>query len=219
MSVVLLVRHGQASFGTHDYDRLSEHGRAQSRVLGAELSRRGLKPERIITGTMARQRATAREAIDAASWATAAIADPGWDEFDAESLLLADPQRLPDAGAGTDPRTFQRLLERASTRWASGEHEGDYPETFVAFTRRIDAALGRAVDGVESGGNVVVFSSAGAIAWVATRLIDGGFPQWLALNRVAVNTGVTKVVRGRSGMSLVGFNDHGHLTGDAITYR
>ena len=34
MPIVYLVRHAQASFGTENYDRLSERGRRQSRWLG-----------------------------------------------------------------------------------------------------------------------------------------------------------------------------------------
>jgi len=37
MGVVLLVRHGQASFGADDYDVLSETGIEQSRMLGRAL--------------------------------------------------------------------------------------------------------------------------------------------------------------------------------------
>ncbi|MFC6707143.1 histidine phosphatase family protein [Flexivirga alba] len=218
MSVVLLVRHGQASFGTHDYDRLSSRGVEQSWTLGAALSSRGLIPDRVITGAMTRQRQTAGAAARSAGWTTSAVVDPQWNEFDTGSLLAADPEAAHPDGL-TDPRTFQRLLERASARWASGIHDEDYPETFGHFTARVDSALSAAVDGIGAGQTVVVFSSAGAIAWVAARLLDGGFPQWLALNRVAVNSGVTKLVVGRSGTSLIGFNDHCHLDDSAVTYR
>ena len=34
MSVLLLVRHGQASWGSADYDVLSDRGHEQSRLLG-----------------------------------------------------------------------------------------------------------------------------------------------------------------------------------------
>ena len=38
MGVLLLVRHGQASLGTADYDRLSDIGRRQAQVTGARLA-------------------------------------------------------------------------------------------------------------------------------------------------------------------------------------
>ena len=40
------------------------------------------------------------------------------------------------------------------------------------------------------------------------------------LNPVTVNTAITKVVSGRSGLTLVSYNEHGHLDGtDMLSYR
>ena len=50
MSVILLVRHGQASFGAADYDNLSPTGHEQSRVLGAALAARGVSPDLVVAG-------------------------------------------------------------------------------------------------------------------------------------------------------------------------
>ena len=38
MGVLLLLRHGQGSMGTADYDRLSELGGEQARLAGARLA-------------------------------------------------------------------------------------------------------------------------------------------------------------------------------------
>lgn len=51
------------------------------------------------------------------------------------------------------------------------------------------------------------------------RCSGGDFDQWMALNRVTINTGITKIVSGRKGPSLVSFNDHGHLPPADVTYR
>ena len=44
---------------------------------------------------------------------------------------------------------------------------------------------------------------------------------WGALNRVAVNTAVTKVISGRRGLTLSTYNEHAHVEGDSrlLTYR
>jgi broad specificity phosphatase PhoE len=44
VGVILLVRHGQASFGGADYDVLSPSGERQARRLGAALAARGVQP-------------------------------------------------------------------------------------------------------------------------------------------------------------------------------
>lgn len=200
-----------------DYDRLSTRGKDQSQALGTHLLAAGTTPTRVVSGNMKRQRQTAQRLIEAAGWDTTAVVDPGWDEFDATDLLNAYPEE--DPSAKTDSRAFQRLLEKASARWASNNHDADYLESFSAFTQRIDTALDDAVEGLGSGRDAVVVSSSGAIAWAAARLVNGGFPQWLALNRVTVNSGVTKIVTGSSGKTMVTFNDHGHLPRSWVTYR
>jgi len=54
-----LVRHGQASFGEEDYDRLSRLGMEQSRVPGTHCARTGLRFDAVYSGEMKRQRDTA----------------------------------------------------------------------------------------------------------------------------------------------------------------
>ena len=57
--VVLLVRHGQASFGADDYDVLSDLGREQAQLAAGEVARRGLRDPVLVCGSLRRQRDTA----------------------------------------------------------------------------------------------------------------------------------------------------------------
>ena len=58
MSTLHLVRHGQASFGADDYDRLSDLGWHQSRRLGEYWRGKGQQFDRVIVGTLRRQNET-----------------------------------------------------------------------------------------------------------------------------------------------------------------
>ncbi len=58
MSVLYLIRHGQASAGSGDYDRLSSLGEDQSRALGELWAGRGLTFDRVFVGPLRRQRQT-----------------------------------------------------------------------------------------------------------------------------------------------------------------
>jgi broad specificity phosphatase PhoE len=69
-----LVRHGQASFGAADYDRLSDRGEAQARALGVRWAAE--PPAAIYTGPMRRQRDTARLARAAATEAGRELPEP-----------------------------------------------------------------------------------------------------------------------------------------------
>ncbi|HQR28584.1 MAG TPA: phosphoglycerate mutase family protein, partial [Nocardioides sp.] len=102
MGVLVLVRHGQASFGADDYDVLSPSGWLQSRVLGRWLAERDLRPDVVLHGRMRRQRETAQGLAEAAGWALTPEEDPGWDEFDHLGVVAAyaAPDAVPAGGSG-----------------------------------------------------------------------------------------------------------------------
>ena len=52
MSELYLVRHGQASFGADNYDKLSPLGHKQSYVLGQYFKNKKIAFDRIITGDL-----------------------------------------------------------------------------------------------------------------------------------------------------------------------
>ena len=54
MGILLLVRHGQASWGAENYDQLSEIGWEQGRILGRALAERGIQPDLVVSGGMQR---------------------------------------------------------------------------------------------------------------------------------------------------------------------
>ena len=100
-------------------------------------------------------------------------------------------------------------------RWTSGGHDADYAETFPEFRARVAAAL----RDLAEVGTAVVVSSGGPISAVATDLLDADLPTYTRLTAVVVNASVTKVVTGRSGTTLVSFNEHAHLSPELVTYR
>jgi phosphohistidine phosphatase SixA len=58
MSTLILVRHGQASFGASDYDRLSETGVRQSELPGIYWAGRGPSFDAAYSGAQQRQQQT-----------------------------------------------------------------------------------------------------------------------------------------------------------------
>lgn len=215
MGVVILVRHGQASFGADDYDVLSETGWEQGRLVGDWLKGRGVAPTAVVRGTMRRHRETA----EAAGWGEAVV-DPGWDEFDHLSVVAA----YPEAPEGPlDRREFQRVFELATARWTSGE--GEYAEPWAAFRARVTRALTEACEQAGPGGTTVVVTSGGPIAIAAAALSDPDADDatfarlWGRFNTTLVNSSFTRVVVGSTGARLLTYNEHPHLEGEHLTYR
>lgn len=227
MPTILLVRHGQGSFGGADYDVLSALGTEQAAVAAAELRDRSAAIERIVTGDLRRQRETATPS--AAALGLAPVIDPRWDEYRMDEILAAHSasavrmSRTPgDARPPISSEEFQTLLEDALADWIAAGPASAAPETWPAFDDRVDAALSELAGTLSPGRTAVAFTSGGVIGALCARLLGLGPEAMLTFNRVAVNGAITKVVTGRRGATLVSFNEHAHLerTGRSlITYR
>ena len=221
MGLLLLVRHGQASFGAEDYDVLSENGVEQSRRLGEALAAQGFSPSVVLHGAMRRQRDTAQAMVDAAGWEAPLETDQRWDEFAHLGVLAAY-----SAGSDhTDGRSFQEQFELATQRWASAEHDDEYDETYAAFLERVRDGLGHATGLSGPGSSALVVTSGGAIAAACAALVVGNedpamlSPVWHRLNTVLANASVTRVLVGSSGPRLLTYNEHSYLGPELVTYR
>lgn len=234
MRLIYLVRHGQASFGKRDYDALSDLGHEQSRLLGRALAVREIVPDVVIRGELRRHRETADGILagmaDVGNTSSIPVeVDAGWDEFDFEHVVQVHKPMyrsravmLADLVRSRAPREkFQAIFEDATARWTSGESDHSYRESFPAFAGRIQAALLAAAAQTPEKGTAVVVTSGGPIGLAVSHLLAGDASLWVPLNKVAVNSAVTKVINGRNGLTLSSYNDHSHVEHDRrlLTYR
>ncbi len=220
MGQILLVRHGQASFGADDYDVLSAVGHQQAAVTGQALTE--LTPGLIRHGSLRRQRDSCAGVVAGAGWTLPVTIDPRWDELDGEAIVaLATPSSVPVADAGRDPRGYQTVFENAIDRWRSGEHDDDYAETWPDFRARCLAAFADVADDLVRADQdtAIVVTSGGPIAVICDELLGSGGDAYRKLARVVVNASVTRIVAGRGGLHLMTFNEHAHLSGELRTSR
>ncbi|WP_326837561.1 histidine phosphatase family protein [Amycolatopsis rhabdoformis] len=223
MGILLLVRHGQASFGAADYDRLSTAGHHQARRAGAALAAAGLVPTRIVQGTLRRHRETTAAITEGGGWHHAATDDADWNEFDHLAVLRTAGYDLETL---TDRRTFQAAFDKAVALWHA-DHGGPWPERWPGFAARTTGALARAAATAGPGEVVLVVSSAGPIAAACAADLESAAEQWHLLdaerwrrfNTVLVNTSLTRILVGTAGPRLLTFNEHQHLTATEVTYR
>jgi broad specificity phosphatase PhoE len=219
MPVVHLIRHGQASFGAADYDVLSDVGHQQAKLLADALVRRGVRPDRMIAGSLRRQQETAATCADAAGWELPVDTDPRLNEYD-HIALIRDPVPLP----GPEPEVghaFQASIDAALLDWIDSPRTGSDGRTFAQWRDDALAAVREFVGSLERGATGLVFTSGGVLSTVAADLLGLGPKGFVGLSRVTVNTGITKIVSGPAGITLISFNDHAHLEGpaDLLTYR
>lgn len=236
MGQILLVRHGQASFGAADYDQLSAHGVEQSRLLGRWLAACKVAPGQVVTGSLKRHRQTAEACLGELPGAPGADgwrSDPGFDEYDHVEVLAKHAPQLTDPIAAKDAlaneadakKTFQKIFAQAMARWMGGHHDADYRESWPAFRARCVSAALRIVDGAGASQNVIVFTSGGPIAAICQELLGIPNDRAAMVNFSLANSSVTRLLfSGKDGrISLSYLNNFAHLeqTGEAhaITYR
>jgi broad specificity phosphatase PhoE len=243
VSTLLLIRHGQASYGAADYDHLSPLGKRQASVLGTSLARAGQRIDAIYAGPLRRQIDTADELRRAAGDAgmemppVAVLDDLA--EYPAFQLLYkllprfaaADPDLAPLASGTADGR--HELLDRAFAHVMGAWHRGEISaadhdglETFDGFVARIQRGLDTVIRNHGGGQHIALVTSGGPIS-VAVKIALGLAPEaTMNLGRAIRNASVTEVrwrSRGFSwapgNFSLYGFNHVHHLSNDLVTYR
>jgi broad specificity phosphatase PhoE len=230
MAKLLLIRHGQASYGQVDYDRLSPRGHEQARVLGTFLS--GCKLDELYVGPLRRQVETAAVASAAASGALpAAQSLAELAEYPAFELIKHLLPRLvaEDAKFAALPEKPDRALADAAfktilQRWSRDEWAVDGVERVTEFAARVRRGLDRIVGAVRSGANVGVVTSAGPIG-VAVGLVFGASELHMVRTSVVIrNASITELVLRSADfswhperVSLLTFNSTAHLPAELHT--
>jgi broad specificity phosphatase PhoE len=217
MRSVLLIRHGQASFRSADYDRLSDVGEEQSRRLGAWLAACGAPPDLVAIGPRQRHRRTAELCLAAAGFERPLLQMDGLDELDHQELLtrlrpnLDGPEAIHQTLKQTpDPyRAFQELFAAAVARWTSGDHDADYTQSWPRFRDQVLQTLQTlSAHTVET---IWAFTSGGPIAVLTNAAVDAPISQTFKLSWPLINTSMTRLRLGKSGVSLATYNAWPHL--------
>ena len=221
MGTLYLVRHGQASVGSHDYDRLSALGHRQSRALGEHFKSMGTRFDAVLTGTLRRHRETWEGIAEGLGRQLVPEILPGLDEYDSEAVVRAlysgdiPPPTTPEA-----VRQHFRLLREGLIAWMQGRTAPAGLPSHADFTAGVATALARSR--AQPDADLLVVSSGGPIS-VAVGLVLGLAPEAVVdLNLRIRNSAVTELVVSPRRHSLLSFNTLPHLhqpgLADWVTY-
>lgn len=221
MGTLYLVRHGQASFGSHDYDRLSELGHRQCRALGEHFRSMGTRFDAVLTGTLRRHRETCEGIAEGLGQTLAPEILPGLDEYDSEAVVRAvhsgeiAPPTTPEA-----VRQHFRLLREGLIAWMQCRSAPVGLPSHADFTAGVATALARSR--AQPDADLLVVSSGGPIS-VAVGLVLGLGPEAVVdLNLRIRNSAVTELITSPRRHSLLSFNTLPHLhqpgLADWVTY-
>lgn len=224
MAKVVLVRHGQASFGKSNYDQLSELGVQQARWLGEHFLNLGTRVDKIVTGTMQRHIQTAQAFADVLGCELEHRQDANWNEFDFETLvklfLTKHPDQMPTEKSA---KQFFNILRNALNDWANGEILPGMPESWSEFQARIETGLSSITDQTDnSKALTMVFTSGGVIASALSQVLNAPTSTLIDLNLQTKNTSLNEVFYSGDKRFVASFNSVVHLEHSerihAVTY-
>lgn len=232
MSLLFLVRHGQASFYADDYDQLSPRGVQQARQLGLHWAGLNLTFDHVYVGPRRRHRQTL-EAVVAVyrerglNWPEP-VALPELDEhfgYDVLTRSLPDlMQRDPGIremreklrkDSDTAQRDYLRLFQKVTRLWVRQELNPPDLEAWHEFRHRVQRGLAVITAAVGSQKRVAAFSSGGPVAAAMGFALNLDDEKTLELSWVVRNAAYTEFLFSRGRFSLLAFNAVPHLTDPA----
>jgi len=235
VATLYLIRHGQASYGEVDYDRLSARGREQATEVGRFLA--GARLDALYGGPLVRQQQTVELASAAAAAAGQALPEPRTvpelAEYPAFEMLkhmiprlVAEDARFAGLETARTPRLLDEAFHAVLGRWSRDEWAAEGLERVSDFVQRVRAGLDGIFRTARSGARIACVTSAGPIG-VAIGLAFG-VPEERMIRTSAVirNASITEL-RFRSQefdwrpdqLSMVTFNVTAHLRAELHTER
>jgi broad specificity phosphatase PhoE len=229
MSLLFMVRHGQASFPADDYDQLSTLGAEQARRLALHWVETKQSFDQVYVGPRRRHQQTL-EAVAGVyrerglSWPEP-VKLPELDEhFGAEVFIRSLPdlmQRDPAIrekmetwrkDSDTAQRDFLRLFHKVTRLWVRRELHVPDLEAWQEFRDRVNRGLTTITNGAGSRKKVVAFSSSGPVAAAMGHALNLDDEATFELMWTIRNAAYTEFLFTAGRFSLLASNAVGHLT-------
>ena len=216
MSTLVLMRHGQASFGAARYDSLSETGQAQARATGQWLRTQGVQPTAVLHGPRQRQADTAAWLLRDAGFELRGVEHALLDEFaEGEEIFSTAEQLLGRSmalNAGRERIEILRDYDATCRAWGNGEVDIPGRLSLVDFRAQLREWLNSHTQAQQAPGQTEwVVTSAGSIAALVCEVMGLPNASWYSLLRVIRNASLTEVLYSKGKVGLLSFNGVSHL--------
>lgn len=235
MATIYLFRHGQASFGADDYDRLSPLGERQATLLGHYLRDSGITLDAAISGNLLRQRQTAQLAMASQPREVPHHIDPRFNEINNDEQLkyllpkvtARDPgvSKLVERGLSSS-KDYQKVIDAVFNYWVSAQCDESRIQSWADYSGGVRAALQELMATQGSGRTLGVFTSGGTIATLVAQVLGLSGEQTYQFYEPVFNCSVTQIFYSGSRTSLSYFNDRSWLqllgartAENLVTYR
>ncbi|MGK0291021.1 MAG: broad specificity phosphatase PhoE [bacterium] len=225
MSKIYFVRHGQASFGSENYDRLSDLGRVQVQHVAEHFFQQEIMFDAVYSGSLERQIDTAE--IIRTFYQEQGVTLPkrneneGLNEYDSDQFLYAYGEKVQNEGIEPhfskiellkNPKQFQRFYEQAALHWIAKKLDMSGLKTWEDYQVAVNQALNKVQSENQDQKNILIASSGGPLSFAVQKALQLDDEQTLRLTWQTYNSGVTQFIYNQDGeYSLSIFNSIAHL--------
>lgn len=213
--MLLLLRHGQASFGAAHYDQLTELGERQAQATGAHFARAGARFDDVQVGPKRRHAATAAGAIGGLAGAPAPRVVKALDEFAEASEIMKAAEQVAgvsaEAMAALSRSDQLRHYDATISAWMRGKVHLDGRLAAAAFRAEVAGWLHDVVARTARSRTVLAVTSAGVIAAAVAEVLELPVERMSQFTRVLRNASLTEIAFSAGRVSLVSFNGITHL--------
>ncbi len=235
MAKIFFIRHGQASYLSDNYDRLSDLGLQQSDALGRYFIEKKTVFQRAYVGPLQRQLDTWDRMHSRISTQQPAIETEVMEELreheGPKALRLAldhlketvpqikvwqnEIEQKPALKRRNSLLTFEYFIKE----WMQGNISVPGTESWDDFKAKVEKGLTQILSRTTDGENVAVITSGGTISAIAAIILNMEKQREIAeLNFNIRNSSLSTCIYRRDRLSLLSFNEVPHLTEEMITF-
>ncbi|MBU0992589.1 MAG: phosphoglycerate mutase family protein [Proteobacteria bacterium] len=236
MSTIYLIRHGQASFGHSNYDRLSEKGKLQAKMLAEHLLNLNISFDISFTGTLTRHIETEKAFLDVLEERKIekpeSIRIDNLNEYDSEKVIARYiPLMTTEAPLFQNEvtrmfeskRAFQNVFEKIMRRWVSGKDDIPDLVSFKDYKKNVINGIENIMNIHGRGKQIAIFTSGGPVGVLVQMALHLSDQDAIAVTWQVVNSSVSRFKCTADAIMLATFNEYVHLEmngiKDMITYR
>ena len=235
MATIYLVRHGQASFGAENYDKLSDLGCRQATVVGEYFRDHGVRFDAVYSGDLSRQRNTARLAVASQPAEVPHHIDARFNEIENDlqlkylmpDVIKINPKIEAMVNKGlSSSKDYQKVIEAVFNYWVSPVCNDTRLQSWAEFSGGARQAMSDVMHEQGAGKTIGIFTSGGTLATIVAQILGLDGEKTYQLYEPIFNCSVTQLFYSRSKISLSYYNDSsflqvlGQQQGEAlISYR
>ncbi|WP_306253932.1 histidine phosphatase family protein [Parvularcula sp. IMCC14364] len=235
MATIYLIRHGQASFGAENYDKLSQLGERQAEIVGQYFRQCDIRLDAAYSGNLSRQHRTAELTIEQQGYEVPHHIDARFNEvkndehveYFKDRIAARDPDLAQKLVEGSfTSKDYQKVVEAVFTHWVSPDCNEPRTQSWADYSAEVKDAMRDVMKHEGSGKTIGIFTSGGTIATIVSQVLGLTGEHAYSFYEPVINCSVTQLFYNSSRVSLSYFNDHSFLdilgrqnSENLVTYR